>query len=147
MSLSRKVGFVYIEPSMIWTFSVEGSVLRYGPSVISSLSVEGLTPGSRTIRDMCLYRGWLALFISNCPRYRPLAWKVPTLIPELSMIQAQSVEGSTPGSRTVRDMCLYRGWLLCLHRTVHEIGLYHGRFASEIWTVRDIESQRGRFNS
>ena len=140
MSLSRKVGFVYIEPSMIWTFSVEGSVLRYGPSVISSLSVEGLTPGSRTIRDMCLYRGWLALFTSNCPRNRPLAWMVRVWIlnhprcgaltwkvrswrMELSTKSAFSMEGSTPEFRTIRDMCLYRGWLLCLHRTVHDIGL------------------------
>ena len=64
------------EPSMIWGIIVEGSRLRYGPSVILSLSVEGSTPGSRTIRDMCLYRGWLALFTSNRPRNRPLAWMV-----------------------------------------------------------------------
>ena len=55
--------------------------------------MEGSNTGTRTVRDMCLYRGRLALFTSNCPRYRPLAWMVQPLDPEPSMIQAQSVEG------------------------------------------------------
>ena len=46
----------------------------------------------------------------------------PALVIELSTIWASTVEGSTLESRTIRDMCLYRGWLLCLHRTVHDMG-------------------------
>ena len=127
--LAWKVRFVYIEPSTKWGISMEGPALVIEPSSISASTVEGSTLESRTIRDMCLYRGWLALFTSNCPRYGPLAWKVRVwdmdrpryealtwkvqlLNPELSVIQAQSVEGSV---------------------------LENG-------TIRDIESQRGRFN-
>ena len=116
---------------MIWSVSMEGSRLRYGPSVILSLSVEGSNTDTRTVRDMCLYRGWLSLFTSNCPRNRPLAWKVRAWIlnhprygaltwkvrswrMEPSAILSLSVEGSTPGSRTIRDMCLYRGRLASL---------------------------------
>ena len=77
-----------IEPSVIQAQSVEGSLLDTEPSMILGIIVEG----SRL-------------------RYGP------------SVISSVSVEGSTPGSRTIRDMCLYRGWLLCLHRTVHDIGL------------------------
>ena len=82
------------EPSVIHAQNVDGSLLRHGPSVILRLSVEGSTPGSRTIRDMCLYRGWLALFTSNCPRYRPLAWTVHPIDIEPSAILRFSVEGS-----------------------------------------------------
>ena len=46
------VGFVYIELSVIWSIIVEGSRLGYGPSVISSLSVEGSVLDNGTVREM-----------------------------------------------------------------------------------------------
>ena len=57
----------------------------------------------------------------------------PALVIELSTIWASTVEGSTLESRTIRDMCLYRGWLLCLHRTVRDSGLKRGGFAPAEW--------------
>ena len=52
------------QPSAKWSISMEGSLLRYGPSVISSLSVEGSTLESRTVRDSGpkrgRFRGWAA---------------------------------------------------------------------------------------
>ena len=135
-----------MEPSAIWSISMEGALLRHGPSVISSLRVEGWFCLHRTVRDSGLKRGgfgpgewnhprygalaWkVQLWSSNCPRYRHQPWKVQPLNPELSVI------------------CVFiaDGWL-CLHRTVRDMEHYRGRFASGIWTVRDIESQRGRFN-
>ena len=88
------VGFVYIELSTISAFGVEGSLLRYGPSVISSLSVEGSTLGSRTIRDSGPKCGRFGPGEWNQPRNGALAWKVQLLDPEPSVIRAQSVEGS-----------------------------------------------------
>ena len=46
------------------------------PSAISSLSVEGSTPGSRTVRDSVPKRGWFGLGEWNRPRNRPVVWKV-----------------------------------------------------------------------
>ena len=40
----------------------------------------------------------------NRPRYEALTWKVKLLNPELSVIQAQSVEGSVLENGTVREM-------------------------------------------
>ena len=130
-------GFVYIELSMISAFSVEGSRVDAEPSMIRAQSVEGSVLENGTVRDIESQRGRLALFTSNRPRYRPLAWKVQLLDPEPSVICVfiadgcfvyiepstiwsinmegsrlrygpsvilrLRVEGSTPGSRTIRD--------------------------------------------
>ena len=77
---------------------------------------------------MCLYRGRLASFTSNCPRNRPLAWRVRFWDMDRPWYWVSAWKVPTPGSRTIHDMRHYRG-----------------RFASEIWTVRDIETQRGWF--
>ena len=116
-----KVPTLIPELSMIQAQSVEGSVLRYGPSMIQAQSVEGPrldtepstiwsinVEGSRLDAEPSMI--WGIIVEGSRLRYGP------------SVISSLSVEGSTLGSRTIRDMCLYRGWLLCLHRTVHEIG-------------------------
>ena len=137
-----------MEPSAISTSSVEGpthdtrTVHDSGPKHGRS------SPGHRTIRDIGTNRGWFNTWIPHCPRhgaltwkaqpwtsnrprYRPSAWKVQHLIPELSMIQAlsvegpalemepsaistSSVEGSTPEVKTLA--CQGRGFdSLCSH--------------------------------
>ena len=50
------------------------------------------------------------------------------MIPELSMIQALSVDGSTPDTRTVHDSGPKRGRSSPGHRTVRDIDLQRGRF-------------------
>ena len=72
-------------------------------SMIQALNVEGSVLENGTIRDINLQRGGFNTWIPNRPRYRHQTWKVQHLIPELSMIQALSVEGSTLDTRTVRD--------------------------------------------
>ena len=128
------------EPSMILGIIVEGPALVIEPSAKSAFIVEGSTLGSRTIRDSGPKCGRFGPGEWNQPRNGALAWKVQLLDPEPSVIcvfiadgcfvyielstkSAFSVEGSNTDTRTVRDMCLYRGRLLCLHRTVHDIGL------------------------
>ena len=54
------VGFVYIELSTISAFSVEGSFLRYGLSVMLSLSVEVSNTDTRTVHDSGPKRGGFA---------------------------------------------------------------------------------------
>ena len=90
--------------------------------------MEGSTPESRTIRDMCLYRGWLALFTSNCPRYGPLSWKVRPWRMEPSAKWSISVEGSRLRYEpSVICVFIAEGWIY-LHRTVHDSGPKRGRF-------------------
>ena len=72
------------EPSAIHAQNLDGSLLRYEPSVISTPSVDGSPPGIRTIRDsgperrwfrfgprtfhdIDLHHGWLALWYLNLP--------------------------------------------------------------------------------
>ena len=64
---------------MIWGINVEGSLLRHGPSVILSLSVEG----SRL--DTEPFAIWSISVEGSLLRYG------------LSVILSLSVEGSTPG--------------------------------------------------
>ena len=88
----------------------------------------------------------------------------PALVIELSTISASTVEGSILESRTIRDMCLYCGWLLCLHRTVRDSGfsvdgsaldaepsMMRGVFVDgsglENGTFHDFGLQRGGFRS
>ena len=106
--------------SVIWGLSVEGHALYIEPSTISRFSVEGHRSGYRTIHDLMVQRGrscseyrtihdimvqrgksplwipnhprfhgsaWKVLLgISNHPRYRGSAWKVPALDIEPSTI-------------------------------------------------------------
>ena len=48
------VGFVYIELSTIWTFSVEGSRLDTEPSMIWGINVEGSVLENGTVREIDL---------------------------------------------------------------------------------------------
>ena len=57
MSLSWKVGFVYIELSMIQAQSVEGSRLDTEPSMIWGINVEGSVLENGTVRDIDSQRG------------------------------------------------------------------------------------------
>ena len=124
--------------------------------------MEGSTLESRTIRDMCLYRGGLALFTSNRPRYRPLAWKVPLWTPnrpryipsawtvhtidiEPSAILRLSMEGSALNPEPSAIHAPKRGRFRLGLRTVHDIGLQRGRFYLWRRTIRDIDLHRGRF--
>ena len=69
--------FVYIELSTIWGISMEGALLRHGPSVISSLRVEGWFCLHRTVRDSGLKRGGFGSGEWNLPRFRASARMVP----------------------------------------------------------------------
>ena len=66
-----------MEPSAIWGISMEGALLRHGPSVISSLRVEGWFCLHRTVRDSGLKRGGFGSGEWNLPRFRASAWRVP----------------------------------------------------------------------
>ena len=66
-----------MEPSAIWGISMEGALLRHGPSVISSLRVEGWFCLHRTVRDSGLKRGGFDPEEWNLPRFRASAWMVP----------------------------------------------------------------------
>ena len=57
----------------------------------------------RTFRDSWLFRGGFANLVLNYPLIGLLAWKVRSWRMEPSTIWSISVEGSTPGSRTVHD--------------------------------------------
>ena len=57
MSLSRTVGFVYIELSTISAFSVEGSRLDAEPSMIWGINVEGSVLENGTVREIESQRG------------------------------------------------------------------------------------------
>ena len=71
---------------MIWGINVEGSLLRHGPSVILSLSVEG----SRL--DTEPFAIWSISVEGSLLRYGP------------SVISSLSVEGSVLDNGTVREM-------------------------------------------
>ena len=111
---------------MIHAQNVDGSALDPEPSMKSTFSVDGSTTGIRTFRDTCLQRGRFALWYLNLPRYRPPPWMVQPLVSEPSAIQTLSmdgsaldpapsmkltfsVDGSTPGIRTIRDIDLQHG--------------------------------------
>ena len=49
-----------MEPSAKWSINMEGALLRHGPSVISSLRVDGWFCLHRTVRDSGLKRGGFA---------------------------------------------------------------------------------------
>ena len=66
-----------MEPSAKWSINMEGALLRHGPSVISSLRVEGWFCSHRTVRDSGLKRGGFGPAEWNLPRFRASAWKVP----------------------------------------------------------------------
>ena len=111
---------------------------RMEPTAKWSISVEGSTPGSRTIRDMCLYRGRLALFISNCPRYRPLAWKVRAWMLNHPWYEALMWKvRSWRMEPSVICVFIVEGWL-CLHRTVRDEGPKCGGFAPGCLTIHDM---------
>ena len=85
------------DPSVISTPSVDGSALDSAPSMKSTSTVDGSTPGIRTIRDSCPERGRFRSgprtfheIDLHCGRFAPL-------IPEPSVIQAFSVDGSALG--------------------------------------------------
>ena len=75
-----------MEPSAIWGISMEGALLKHGPSVISSLRVEGWFCLHRTVRDS------------------GLSVEGSTLDTEPSMIWGINVEGSVLENGTVREM-------------------------------------------
>ena len=66
-----------MEPSAKWSINMEGALLRHGPSVISSLRVEGWFCLHRTVRDSGLKRGGFGPGEWNLPRFRASAWMVP----------------------------------------------------------------------
>ena len=66
-----------MEPSAKWSINMEGALLRHGPSVISSLRVEGWFCLHRTVRDSGLKRGGFGPAKWNLPRFRASAWRVP----------------------------------------------------------------------
>ena len=66
-----------MEPSTKWSINMEGALLRHGPSVISSLRVEGWFCLHRTVRDSGLKRGGFDSAEWNLPRFRVSARMVP----------------------------------------------------------------------
>ena len=133
------------EPSMISTSSVDGSALDHEPSVISTPSVDGSPPNTRTFHDLCPQRGRFDPWYLNHPRYRLPAWKVRPLVFEPSVIQALSVDGSALDSEpSVISASNVEGSPPDA-RTIRDSGPQHGRFRFGPRTVRDIDSQRGRF--
>ena len=121
-SLSVEGSLLRYGPSAKWSISVEGPALVIEPSAKSAFIVEGSTLGSRTIRDSGPKCGRFGPGEWNQPRNGALAWKVQLLDPELSVISAFSVEGSIPGSRTIRDSGPKRGWFASGYLTIHDMG-------------------------
>ena len=66
-----------MEPSEKWSINMDGALLRHGPSVISSLRVDGWFCLHRTVRDSGPKRGGFDPAEWNLPWFRASAWMVP----------------------------------------------------------------------
>ena len=96
---------------------MEGALLRHGPSVISSLRVEGWFCLHRTVRDS------------------GLSVEGSTLDTEPSTIWGINVEGSVLENGTVRGFGLQRGWFRSGRWTFHDAGHFRGRLGPEEWNL------------
>ena len=134
------------ELSMIQALSVEGPALDIEPSAISTSSVEGSTPDTRTVLDSGPKHGrfglgkwnhpryrppaWkVQLWTSNHPRYRPSAWKVQPWISNHPRYQpsAWMVQHMDPELSAILAFIADGPALGC--RTFHDSGPKRGRFA------------------
>ena len=82
------------EPSMICVFIADGWLCLYRTVHDIGLWRGRFASEIWTVRDIESQRGRFGPGEWNQPRNGALTWKVPTLIPELSVIQDLSVEGS-----------------------------------------------------
>ena len=133
------------EPSAIHALSMEGSALDPEPSMISTSTLDGSPPNTRTFHDLCPQRGRFDPWYLNHPRYRLPAWKVRPLVFEPSVIQALSVDGSALDPEpSMKSTFSVDGSALDPEPSMKSTFSVDGS-TTGIRTFRDTCLQRGRF--